>query len=103
MKTKKDTIPVIYRTFKAEPHETIALFPTLPATTDPADMMSYMHIGQHGAAYAGAVLERTRIAKPSEYADLAEELKKIGYCLKICKRITGDHGKERQSAIDRIV
>ena len=44
---------------------------------------SYMHIGQHGGADYALVIKRTKPAKPSEYMELAEELRQRGYKLHV--------------------
>lgn len=90
--------PVVFRKFKDG--EIIALFPTIPATLKASDCQSYMHIGQHGAADALAVLQQTTLAKPAEYKDLLTELHKIGYRnLKVCQRITYTHFQEREAEL----
>lgn len=66
--------------FKVFGGEIIALFPEEIA--DPhGNIMSYAHMGQHGAA--SPKLKHLRNAKPSQYADLKRELERIGYELKI--------------------
>ena len=58
--------------------EVVALFPTIPA--DPqGHCLSYLHVGQHGAADPGHVIARTRPASATEYAELLDELTVIGY------------------------
>lgn len=64
----------------------IALFPEVAGNSNPSTCMSYMHVGQHGAADPHA--NGGRLATPREYAPLLAELKRIGYeGLQICKRI----------------
>jgi len=43
----------------------------------------YAHAGQHGECHVAWYLQRTRKAKPAEYAKLAAELVSIGYSLNI--------------------
>lgn len=76
----------------------IALFPTLPGTQDPESCESYEHVGQHGAADFQGMLHRTRRARPEEYAELAAELREIGYVLDIRERATRDMHEERRRA-----
>ena len=61
-----------------------AVFPELEAS--PGMMTCYAHIGQHSSCSLGWYREKTRPAKPEEYKDLASELRRIGYDLKIRQR-----------------
>jgi hypothetical protein len=59
--------------------EIIALFPDI-AENGPGMVLSYMHIGQHGAAsmrLIGGEPRTTRPAKPEEYAALKAELEHL--------------------------
>ena len=48
---------------------------------------SYMHVGQHGAAYYKQVIDSTTPASEGDYSALLEELETIGYDnLRIVKR-----------------
>ena len=71
----------------------VALFPQIPSDVAGYYCMSYMHVGQHGAAAADLVVSRTRPARPNEYIGLVAELEKIGYSLKIGKVCT-KHDRE---------
>jgi len=73
--------PVIYRVWLHGPGrgDVLALFPTIPADEFGDSVMSYAHIGQHGAAHMNVVLGRTRPARPEEAAELAKELLGLGY------------------------
>ena len=76
---------VVFRKWKDG--EVIALFPDIPS--DAANWytcMSYMHIGQHGAA-CPAITYDTKKATPEDYNDLKQELEAIGYNLKVLQRI----------------
>ena len=77
---EKSTITV-FRKFKNG--EIIALFPRLRADVAGKFCLSYLHQGQHGGADYQGIVDNTTRANPSEYYDLAEELKGIGYILKI--------------------
>ncbi len=93
MKTEAtETTRVIFRKWRGEAGGIIALFPRIPASAGfPWEMLSYEHIGQHGAADVG-IIGRTRPAKPAEYADLKAELERIGYRLEVRQRFTqADH------------
>jgi len=73
-------LPVIFRKWpESEGGDIIALFPTMTGTNDPYTCNSYEHVGQHGSAEPIGVIQRTKLAKPSEYADLLKELHQIGY------------------------
>lgn len=92
---KKDApkTPCIFRKFKNG--DIIALFPTELGTNDPyGDCLSYMHIGQHGAASI-FITRDTKLAKPAEYKALKQELERIGYNLRIIERMTYQHTQER--------
>ncbi len=66
----------------------VALFPQVPSDIAGIYCSSYEHVGQHaGADYTGVVM-RTTPATPDEYRDLAQELKRIGYNLKVSKNAT---------------
>lgn len=46
-------------------------------------IMSYMSVGQHGAASTGHLKKKS--VSPKEYASLKKELESIGYKIKIIK------------------
>ena len=73
MKSKTMT-KVIFRKFGNG--EVIALFPDEQERG--GYICSYMHIGQHGMADRG-IVNKTKLATPTEYAPLLSELKSIGY------------------------
>lgn len=76
-KTRIETIKVIFR--KLEKGDIIALFPQFPGNVAGTFCRSYQHIGQHGAADYGWVIEISEPATEEEYADLLQELRDIGY------------------------
>lgn len=78
MKTK-----VIFRIFKQG--DVLALFPE-EKETRPGEVLSYQHIGQHGAADYGHCIRITRPASVEEYAPLKRELESLGYELDIRKK-----------------
>ena len=64
----------------------IALFPDIPWSED-GSVTSYMHVGQHGAAYYKQVIDSTTPASEEDYSALLAELETIGYDnLRIVKR-----------------
>lgn len=77
------TTRVIFRKWKKE-GDIIAFFPDIPDTG--CCVLSYMHVGQHGAADYQGLLKETIPARPEEYTDLRKELESIGYRLDIHKR-----------------
>lgn len=79
---------VIFRKYKSESGhwkggDVIALLIQEPGTRDPNTCLSYMSVGQHGSADPWMVIQETRPAEPHEYADLYDELVRIGYNLKV--------------------
>lgn len=89
------TTPVIFRTFR-NTGDVIALFPTIPHDPSGLYMMSYQHVGQHGAASPLLTQQHTRPATEEEKAPLRRELVRIGYNdLKEIRRRTYKHDKQR--------
>lgn len=64
----------------------IALFPD--EVDSPGYINSYQHVGQHGSADYNTVMRMTKPAKPSEYAELKEELESMGYNLEVKQKRT---------------
>jgi len=80
---------VIFRTWPTGPRSAvIALFPCEAASVGQAWLCSsYEHIGQHGAADPHRVVAGTRPATRAEWQPLARELRRLGYRLRITRRI----------------
>ena len=78
---KNIKVIVVFR--KEKDGEIFALFPKIKATVDGKSCLCYVHTGQHGSADYQYCIDKTCRANPSEYYDLAEELKGIGYILDI--------------------
>jgi hypothetical protein len=78
-----ETIPVIFRAEKGG--EVFALFPTLAADLS-GHCTSYQHIGQHCAADYAHCVKQSKPATPAQYAALLQELRAIGYCLRVARR-----------------
>ena len=92
--------PVIFRKWKkSEGGSIIALFPQIPVSTNSRFVLSYEHIGQHGAADPLIVKSKTVPAKLSDYKELKEELENRGYILIVKKRFTEADRKEREKLI----
>ncbi len=87
MKKKKLT-PVVFRVWNRNPHDVLALFPTLAADNQGYFCDSYEHVGQHSAADYQSCIKVTRLATKKESAPLLAELRRIGYKLKVVKRVT---------------
>jgi len=85
---------VIFRKFKSG--ELIALFPQ-ECGSHWYNVSSYQQCGQHGTASMELVRE-TKLARPDEYKELKKELRRIGYQLKVGKRITSRDCKIRRDA-----
>ena len=79
MKTK-----VIFREWPDK--SIIALFPEINADSTFYNCLSYMRIGQHGAANCQGVIDTTCPAK--DYTDLKNELGRLGYILDVRKNYT---------------
>lgn len=64
--------------FRAWPNgDVIALFPRIPADNR-GNVLSYEHVGQHGAA-SPDIVHRTKPASPATYDALLRELRGRGY------------------------
>jgi len=73
--------------------EVFAVFPGIQASVLRKDaLLYYTHIGQHGRTDIDYCLGCEEVTKPSEYAELFEELERIGYELYVIskKRMTDD-------------
>lgn len=74
---------VIFRFWKGD---VIAIFPEAFGS-QARYCLSYQHIGQHGDCEPHHIIRESRLATRAEYLPLARELRKIGYRLKITKRM----------------
>jgi hypothetical protein len=94
------TLDVIFRADRYGDHagEVTAVFPTEAATCDVSAVLSYAHVGQHGACSRAWYVYATRAATPDEYAPLLRELQGIyepEVTLRVVKRWTAAHDKAR--------
>jgi hypothetical protein len=96
MKTDAPATLTIFRKF--HDGEVVALFPYLPHDANGIYCVSYLHIGQHGAADT-SITRTTKPATPSEYAPLARELESIGYVPQIRQRIPANAYQVRRAAV----
>ena len=62
--------------------DVIALFPALPADLYGEYCDAYEHVGQHGGADYFGVIQHSTPCSIEESADLATELRRIGYVLR---------------------
>lgn len=78
---------VVFRKFKEG--DVIALFPdTMRSTPDGWRLESYQHVGQHCEADA-EITSITKLATKEEYADLLDELNRVGYFdLRVVRKLT---------------
>jgi len=74
----------------------VAIFPTLPGTSDPYTFTAYSHIGQHSAACIEWYYT-TRPASLEQAAPLLKELESLGYNLKVYKKFLQSFDKIRRS------
>lgn len=97
------TLDVIFRADRNGEHagEVTAVFPSLAATHQPGVVLSYAHVGQHGACSRAWYVNATRAAAPEEYAPLLAELRGIyerepdAVKLRVVKRWTRGHDRMR--------
>ena len=93
-----ETTRVVFRIYPAG--EVIALFPDLPEVR--GCVLSYQHVGQHGAADPWHVVRMTRPATAEEAAPLRRELEGVpyGYQLEVRKRMTRARGATSRAGYD---
>jgi hypothetical protein len=96
----KQLAEVIFRRFKRENKEVIALFPAIAADLNVNNCLSYQNCGQHGAA-SSSLIGATIPAHLGEedVNDLFIELTRRGYFLKVITRFSNKHKIERQKQI----
>ena len=98
----KDTYAtkMIFRTWRNG--EVIAIMPEIPYDIAGNYMMSYMHVGQHGAS--SSCPHNTRLATADEIQPLKRELERIGYRVSIRKRETRKMRETRRDTakLDRL-
>ena len=84
---EKQVLKVVFRKFNDG--EIIALFPQIKFGCPHYEIMSYMHIGQHGEVDHHAILEQTKLATEEEYQALLNEIKSIyrDYDIKVMKKL----------------
>lgn len=93
----KETTLVVFRK-ELDNNGIVALFPELPHDIRGEYCMCYAHLGQHSSAQYEYVVSKTVPATPSEYRPLAQELQRIGYHLKVVKRVSYRMHKLRRKA-----
>ena len=81
--------------------DVIALFPELPSDLYGDYCGAYEHVGQHGGADYFGVIQKTTPCSSEQSADLATELRRIGYRLRPIRRASRvHHDRRRQIASD---
>jgi hypothetical protein len=92
--TEPEEITIVV--FRRDPDGTVvALFPYEPSDNAGFFCSCYEYMGgHHGADYHG-VISKTRPATPEQYEDLKVTLERIGYRLRVCKRVSGNAYRER--------
>ena len=101
MRTKENKTRVIFRV--SSNGEVIALFPHIDEGN--GNILSYMHIGQHGGA-SPLIVNDTTPATPEQYKELFAELQGIGYNLATGKRLSRrpkSYEEEKAAAIAEAV
>ncbi len=79
---------VVFRRWRDQPKTVFALFPELPSDYQGLYCDSYEHVGQHsGADYYGCINASDPVSA-EDAADLRRELERIGYPLKVIKRVS---------------
>ena len=96
--TKADI--VVFRRWR-DSGDVVALFPELPADLYGDHCDAYEHCGQHGGADYHGVIQQTKPCSTEQSADLAAELRTIGYKLRPVRRASRvHHDNRRQTASD---
>jgi len=100
-KAKAEEVKVIFRTWKSKDGGGVfALFLLEPYGSPGWLCMSYAHVGQHGGACPHICTDSsTRLATPKEYRALAQELRRIGYRLRIITRVPRNAFDVRKSKL----
>jgi hypothetical protein len=86
--TEEPITKVVFRKWPEKDGGILALFPEIPADIHGNNCQTYEHIAKHGGADFALCVRKTRPAAPGEYADLKEELEKIGYRVDVVDKIT---------------
>jgi len=100
VETDTDVVDVMFRAVKAGDDKGVveAWFPGLPGTSA-YDMTVYSHVGQHGSGDPTYMRLKTRPATPAEYGGLKRELESIGYVLRVVRRASVHHARQRRAAL----
>ena len=104
---KQTKTKVIFRKDRTGRKEVFALFPEELGTSSPYTCSCYQHVGQHCSADPQGCIQRSVSAKPSEYRELAIELRNYGpteahYRLQIVKRIPRNALKVRRAKLEAL-
>lgn len=99
LKKKPNALPVLFRRTRSGAGEghIDAIFPTLPAK--PGCVLTYARIGQHSEGTQLWLCNRTRPAKPEDYAELLAEVKRIYHdCEVVVCRVITPHMRAMRAA-----
>lgn len=89
--------PVIFRRDRSVRRDVFAVFPMEAGScTDPYLCTVYQH-GQHSAGSPDIMTRQSVPAKPREYRELKAELCRIGYRLRILKRVPSNAASVRET------
>jgi hypothetical protein len=94
---------VVFRRWQDRSGDVIALFPEIPADIHGRYCQSYMQIGQHGGADYHGVIRHTAPVCQRQYAELAEELWRIGYDLRPIRRASCTHHDKRRATAQQVM
>jgi hypothetical protein len=67
--------------------EVVAIMPELPGDSDAYSCTCYVHTGQHGICNVHLAGQYSRPATEAEYAPLLTELERIGYRVRVIRRV----------------
>jgi len=91
---------VVFRRWR-DSGDLIALFPELPADLYGDYCDAYEHVGQHGGADYHSVVKHTKPCSAEASANLAAELRTIGYVLRPIRWASRTHhDARRRIAVD---
>lgn len=97
---KEPVTVVVFRRWRDGRKTAFALFPEIPHDAYGVYCSSYERIGQHAAADADGCVRRTDPANPQDQdvRELAVELRRIGYRLKIATKLHQSYREKRHAA-----
>lgn len=95
---KTEISPVIFRRDRTKPRDVFAFFPfDFASCSDPYLCTVYQHAGQHSAGDPQIMIRQSVPATRDEARDLHRELRRIGYRLKVLRRVPGNAAAVRRA------